>query len=154
MEYPNIVHALERGRAPSSLPRSTSIQETVAYDVIVAPLSPLRIGQRVQVRALRWIRSAEGEWEGRSKYESVPTDVEGQIIGIRTMELAVTEFIVLNETDQSEVKHAYITVQHIQGKTVALDIGRRILRTAMLPILPHTRHVPLQKHITITLADE
>lgn len=154
MHYPNIVHALERGRAPFSLPRDASIQETVSYDVIVSPLTPLRIGQCVQIRALRWVRSTDGEREDWTRYESIPTGVEGRIVGIRTMELATTELIVLNEVDHSEVKHAYLTVQHIEGKTIVLEIWRRILRTLLLPVLPHTRHVPLEKRVTITLAEE
>lgn len=153
MNPPVTIHAIERGRAPSNLPRSTRILETAHFDVVVAPTIPIHVGQRVQIHSLTpksTPASLESGRRAQNWYTSTPTDIAGRVVGVRTMELAVTEFIVLNEEHQSLVEYAYLTVQHVEGVTVAMEAWRRLVRTALLPILPHTRHVPTVKDAVIT----
>lgn len=83
-------------------------------------------------------------------YTSEPAGVEGEIVGIRTMELAITEFIVKNDDYRSTIGFAYLSIQHVQGATVRLDLWRLTLRTLLLPFLPHTRHIPLDRDIHVT----
>lgn len=150
-------YALERGRAPALLPHRTRCRSIAYYDVVILPSAPLSIGQRVKIYTLAPIArpGCEGIEDGEQKwYKARPADVEGEIIGIRTMELAVTEFILKNEVNQSLVEHAYLTVQHIQGETVLLDAWRRIARTLALPILSHTRHVPVERTAIVVGDDE
>lgn len=153
MNPPVTIHAIERGRAPSNLPRSIRILETAHFDVVVTPTIPIYVGQEVQIRSLTLknpATSPERGGEARKWYVSRPADITGRVVGIRTMELAVTEFIVLNEESQSLVEYAYLTVQHIEGVTVAMEAWRRLVRTALLPLLPHTRHVPIERNAVIT----
>lgn len=157
MSAPTTVHALERGRAPASLPRSSRVLETAHFDVIIPPATPLHIGQTVRVNALTEANELGINGLGGNVqpwYTSTPADIEGRIVGIRTLELAVTEFIVLNEVKTSLVEHAYLTIQHAQGTTVALDIWRSAVRTILLPLLPHTRHVPIEHNAVVILEDE
>lgn len=147
-----IIHAIERGRAPSNLPRSIRILETANFDIVIAPPAPLHVGQLIQVNTLETTTNLAAGGEGTRTqpwYTSTPADITGRIVGVRAMELAVTEFIVLNEANQSMVEYAYLTVQHIHGVTVALELWRRIARTALLPFLPHTRHVPIEKNAVV-----
>lgn len=152
MTTPMTIHAIERGRAPSNLPRSIRILETANFDVVIAPPSPLHIGQLVQINSLDEATiPEEGRGGARNQpwYTSTPADIRGRIVGIRAMELAVTEFIVRNEINQSMVEYAYLTVQHIHGVTVAMGTWHWIARTALLPLLPHTRHVPIERNAVI-----
>lgn len=152
MANSTIVHTLERGRAPSNLPRSLRILETKTLDVPILPADPLHVGQRVRIYALKKIPNPAGlrdDEETQTWYSSTPTDVEGTIVGIRAMELAVTEFIIANETRHSLVEHAYLSVQHAQGTTVDLELWRCIARTLLLPFLPHTRHIPIDRSAVV-----
>ncbi|KAL1945934.1 hypothetical protein VTO73DRAFT_1936 [Trametes versicolor] len=156
MTAPITVHAIERGRAPSNLPRSIRILETAHFDVVITPTVPLHIGQHIQINSLDEAPNPAGRRGGtRSQpwYTSTPADIAGRIVGIRTMELAVTEFIVFNEENCSLVEHAYLSIQHIQGVTVMLDPWRRMARTILLPFLPHTRHVPIEKNAVVIMED-
>ncbi|KAL1941468.1 hypothetical protein VTO73DRAFT_7285 [Trametes versicolor] len=157
MASPTTIHALERGRAPANLPRSGRVLETANFDVVIPPPTPLHIGQRVKINALSVINEPDWEEGGRGTqtwYASTPADIEGRIVGIRALELAVTELIVLNEVKQSLVEHAYITVQHTNGATVSLGIWHRIMRTLLLPFLPHTRHVPVERNAVVIIDEE
>lgn len=152
MPPPLTVHAIERGRAPALLPRQLRLRSIAYYDIVVPPAAPLSIGQRVKVNTLTVIEDPVGdatEIGSQRWYRSSPADVEGEIIGIRTVELAVTEFILRNEVNQSLVEHAYLAIQHIEGVTVRLGLWRRIVRTLALPVLAHTRHVPLERRAVV-----
>lgn len=151
------VHAIERGVAPSNLPRNTRISHTVYLDMVILPPTPLHVGMRVEVNTLMRTENpggGGGDWAAQKWYKSRPADIVGEIVGIRTMELAITEFVILNEVPQSLTKHAYLTVQHAEGITVTMDIWRRIARIALLPFLTHTRHVPIERGAVIVLAGE
>ncbi|EIW57567.1 uncharacterized protein TRAVEDRAFT_21144 [Trametes versicolor FP-101664 SS1] len=142
------IHAIERGRAPSSLPRSARELEIAHFDVIIPPTIPLRVGQSVRVNSLTEAREAgnvEREAYTPAWYESTATGIEGRVIGIRTMELAITEFIIRNNDRLSLVEHAYLSIQHVQGITVHLGLWQNIGRTLLLPFLPHTRHIPIER---------
>ncbi|OJT01593.1 hypothetical protein TRAPUB_7935 [Trametes pubescens] len=138
----------ERGRAPSSLPRNSCISEIAFLDVTIPPPLPLHVGQHIRAHVLTKRHARDGSLV--PGYISEPAGVEGVIVGIRTMELAITEFIVKNDDYKSTIEYAYLTIQHIQGVTVNLDIWRRALRTFLLPLLPHTRHVALDHDVNIT----
>ncbi|EIW62454.1 uncharacterized protein TRAVEDRAFT_42817 [Trametes versicolor FP-101664 SS1] len=149
--------AVERGRAPSCLPRRARLPQIAFFDVVIQPPNPLHVGQHVRVHDLTETEDLTGgraDGRGQTWYTSKPADVEGKIIGIRVMELAVTEFILLNEVKQSLVEHAYLTVQHVQGVTVALSLWHRITRTLSLPILAHTQHVPIEHDAVVIQAVE
>lgn len=143
------LYTKERGRAPSDLPRRTRILDVVSLDVVIPPLAPLCIGQRVRIHTLKRRRNRNGSLA--AGYEAEPAGVEGTIIGVRMMELAVTEFIVRNEDYRSATEHAYLAIQHISGVTVHLSLWHTVLRTLLLPILPHTRHIPLEQDADVTL---
>ncbi|OJT13717.1 hypothetical protein TRAPUB_9717 [Trametes pubescens] len=142
------VYAKERGRAPSDMPRRTRIRDVVSLDIVIPPVVPLQIGQRVCVQVLRRRRSRNGSLA--AGYECEPIGVEGTIVGVRTMELAVTELIVRNEDYRSATEHAYLSIQHIHGVTIRLSLWHTVLRTLLLPILPHTRHIPLERNADVT----
>lgn len=147
-----IVHALERGRAPSSLPRRARLSEVAFFDVVIQPSAPLCIGRHVRVSDLTKIEEPQRDRVGgraQTWYTARPADVEGRIIGVRAMELAVTEFILLNEVEQSLVEHAYLAIQHTHSVTVALSLWHRVTRTLSLPILAHTRHIPIEHNAVI-----
>lgn len=142
------IYAKVRGRAPANLPRGTRVLEVESLDVVIPPLSPLCIGQRVRIHTLERRRNHDGSLA--AGYTASPAEIEGRITGIRAMELAVTEFIVKNEDYRSTTDHAYLSIQHIHGVTVRLSLWHMALRTLLLPILPHTRHVPLERDTDVT----
>lgn len=97
---------------------------------------------KVVVYTLRRWRNSDGRLsDGHAAEEA---GVEGEIIGICTMELAFTELIVSNKNLRSTIGTAYLAIQHIEGTTVSLGLWRTALRTISLPFLPHTRHIPLE----------
>lgn len=157
MSSPVAIHAIERGRAPSNLPRSARAFETAHFDVVLIPVAPIHVGQEVQIFSLE-ARSTPNVMERRQRaqpeFTAIPTGITGRVVGIRTMELAVTEFVVRNEADQSLVDFAYLTVQHAEGTTVTMETWRRIARTILLPILPHTRHVPILRNAVVVPEEE
>ncbi|EIW61238.1 uncharacterized protein TRAVEDRAFT_44059 [Trametes versicolor FP-101664 SS1] len=142
------VHTKERGSAPSSLPRTPRSLDTISLDVVIPPPSPLRVGARVVIHSLTGC-SPQGA-RGQAEYNAERTGVEGPIVGVRSMELAVTEFIVKNDNLNSTTNYAYLTIQHRQGVTVQLEAWRWVWRTLSLPFLHHTRHVPLDHEAVIT----
>lgn len=140
------IYTLERGRAPSGLPRCARVLQTASYDVFTPPVLPLHVGQTVRILTLATEQGERVLEDGSYRpatYRAALTGVEGTITAVRTMELAITEFIVKNEDPYSQIAYAYVTVQHIQGATVNLSYLQRALRTLLLPFLSHTRHAPL-----------
>lgn len=148
------LYAKLRGRAPASLPRANRILEVAYLDVVVRPTVPLKMGSYVAIYTLA--RDALPHplliptTAATGGYVARPAGIEGPIISIRTTELAVTELVVRNDVRYSLVEHAYLSVKHEQGVTVHLDLWRRLGRTLLLPLLPHTRHVPLESNVKIT----
>lgn len=143
-----LIHARETGSVPSRLPRSPRPFETIFFDVPILPPVPLRVGLRVNVHSLT--RNGRPAARGLARYHAESTGIEGPIIGVRAMELAITEFVVQNENLDSTTNYAYLTVQHIHGVTVRLETWRWIWRTLSIPFLQHTRHVPLDRNADIT----
>ncbi|OJT08740.1 hypothetical protein TRAPUB_350 [Trametes pubescens] len=140
-----IIYALERGRVPTSMPRSSRILENVNFDVAIAPPVPLRIGMAVDIHVLRRITpQAYNNEEEETRYAAEPADITGTIIGIKSLELAITEFIVKNEDNWAMTDVAYLSVPHVRGVTVYLGLAHSIARTLLLPLLPHTRHIALE----------
>ncbi|KAL1938743.1 hypothetical protein VTO73DRAFT_11346 [Trametes versicolor] len=98
---------------------------------------------KITVHTLKKRRNGDGRLS--SQYTASLAGVEGEIVGVRAMELAVTELIVSNKNPRSTIEWAYLSVQHLEGVTVALGFWRAVWRTISLPFLPHTRHVPLER---------
>lgn len=142
------VHVVERGRTLAHLSRGARPSGEIAIlDVIAPPPIPLRLGLAISIHTVTRWRNGDGTLS--EEYAAAPMGVEGRIVGIRAMELAVTEFIVSNDDLHSPIESAYLSIRHIHGVTVDLGIWRTILRTLMLPTLQHTRHVPLETEAVI-----
>ncbi|EIW54198.1 uncharacterized protein TRAVEDRAFT_51918 [Trametes versicolor FP-101664 SS1] len=129
--------------APSSLPRTPRALNTLSLDVVLPPPSPLRVGARVIIHRLT--NRGCPDARGVARYNSERAGIEGPIVGVRTMELAITEFVVQNDNQDSTTNYAYLTVQHLHGETVQLEAWRWAWRTLTLPFLHHTRHAPLDR---------
>lgn len=147
------IYAVERGRAPADLPRSGDILDVASFDLVTPPPVPLQLGQRIHIYTLavrRGTRRNVPNLPQPPRYASDDAGVTGRIAAIRLMELATTEFLIVNETLHSLIEHAYLTVPHIEGLTVRLDLGRWIARTLRLPILPYTRRIRLEHNADIS----
>lgn len=137
-----LVYTTERGRTLTHLSRSVRPAAEIAIlDVVTPPTTPLSVGLKIAVHTVTRWRNGDGTIS--EQYAAEPAGIVGRIVGIRTVELAVTEFVVSNDDLSSPIEQAYLSVQHIHGVTVDLGAWRTILRTLALPILNHTRHVPL-----------
>ncbi|EIW58572.1 uncharacterized protein TRAVEDRAFT_47713 [Trametes versicolor FP-101664 SS1] len=151
-----IIYTRERGNAPADLPFCNQIRDVAFHDIAISPTRPLEVGLRVRIHVLRPRHGREVLAEDPDdphttpRYRAESADIAGPIVGIRTLELAVTEFIVQNEIYRSTVEHAYLSVPHLHGLTVRLGMWHWIARTVLLPLLPHTRHVRLQDNAVIT----
>lgn len=138
------VYTKTRGRAPACLPNSDRILDVAFLDVAFPPPVPLKIGQHVRINTLT-LRGDQGpiHYPGEVvAYTSESADIAGRIIGIRSMEKAVTEFVIKNEIYHSQTEHAYLAVPHIEGLTVSLNVWQWIARSILSPILPDTRRIP------------
>ncbi|KAI0362311.1 hypothetical protein OH77DRAFT_42788 [Trametes cingulata] len=139
------IYAKERGSAPADDPHRPSMI-VVHYDLPTIPPVPLQTGLTIRILALRPSPSPpslDGS-RGPPHYTITETGVVGTVETIRTMEETVTEFAVKNDNDQSPAAHAYISIQHIPGVTVRLNLWEALCRRVFLPPLPHTRHIPLE----------
>ncbi len=145
----NIIPARERSRVSAEDPRRPAAS-IAFFDVPVIPHVPLRMGQNVKILAL--VSCAElfptDEQYKPQYYTTRETGVEGKVVRVRAVDATITEFVVKNNNPHADVTYAYVAVQHIQGQTVSLSIGRRILRAATRPATAE-RQIPLELDATI-----
>lgn len=145
----NIILARERLRiSADDLHRPAAT--IILFDVPIIPHTPLCVGQDVKILALE---SCAGLFptEGQYKppyYTTKETGIEGRITRIRAVDATVTEFVVKNGDRFANATYAYVAIQHIQGHTVRLSVGRRILRAATRPATGE-RRIPLELDATI-----
>lgn len=126
--------------------------DTVYFDVTIPPAIPLHVGQRIRIKLLRERTEDDGERgqaRGPTKYWSESTNIEGTITAVRTMELAITEFVVRNEDRRSLTEFAYLATPHAEGETVRFEIWRRVARTLLLPLLLHTRQIKIERNADV-----
>ncbi|KAH9891233.1 hypothetical protein C8Q73DRAFT_667175 [Cubamyces lactineus] len=140
------VYTIIRGRAPANRHEAGRIMDVTYHDIIIAPKSPLRLGQTVQVYNLELhpdhptLRCQEPK-----QYMASRTDIKGEIVGIRAVEKDLVELIVKNALMRSATMYAYLTIPYQEGTTITLGkwmwaavwLARRLLR--------ETRRVPLEK---------
>lgn len=146
---PNIIPALQRLCIPAENPLQPDA--TIAFfDIPVIPRVPLCVGQEVKILALvscSGLFPTEGQ-QAPPYYTAKETGVEGKIVRVRAVDASVTEFVVKNDNTLAGVTHAYLAIQHIQGRTVNLSLGRRILRAITRPATAE-RQIPLELDATI-----
>lgn len=143
------IYAHERGSVPTQLPNSARPLVVAFLDVAIPPPIPLRTGQHVRVNALIPRETPNPRPTSPKQYWSEPVDIEGRIVGIRTMELETVEFVVQNDIYHSPVEHAYLTIKYIPGATVSLTFWQWAIRGALLPLLPRTRTAPLESDVDV-----
>lgn len=144
------INARERGGAPTHTSAHAGIS-VVFYDVINTPSTPLHIGQRVQLFALLPCnnRFPFDNENSQPRYSAYDTGIKGTIVGIRSMDAAITEFVVRNESDRSSATYAHLSVEHIQGITVRIGLWTQIVRLVLLLFLTATCRIPLENKATV-----
>ncbi|OJT07381.1 hypothetical protein TRAPUB_10321 [Trametes pubescens] len=145
----NIIPARERSRVSAEDPRRPAA--TIAFfDVPVIPHIPLQMGQNVKILAL--VSCADlfptDEQYKPKYYTTRETGVEGKVERVRAVDATITEFVVRNDNPRADVTYAYVAIQHIQGRTVSLSLGRRLLRAVTRPTTME-RQIPLELDATI-----
>lgn len=136
--------AKERGAAPAEDPFRPT--RTITYfDVPIAPLVPLHVGQAVHILSLFPCNGLfPGEGESPPRYTAFDSGVRGRVIGVRAMDKNITEFVVRNEAEWAREAYAYLAIKHIQGTTVKLGAWRALLRSTIQKPGPATRDIPLE----------
>ncbi len=144
---PTLIFGKERCRVPVNDPAAYRERENIHLDVPLAPHKPLRIGLYVHIHEIHPTSPADGEDEELpTSYTSTATGIEGKVVSVRAMERTVTELVVKNDDQGARTKYAYLTIHHEDGVTVHLAMWLRVLRKLLLPTLPETRHVPLERN--------
>lgn len=145
----NIIPARERSSVSAEDPRRPAA--TIAFfDVPVIPHTPLRMGQNVKILALVSCANlfpTDGQYRP-TYYTTRETGVEGRVERVRAVDATITEFVVRNDNPRANVTYAYVAIQHIQGRTVSLSLGRRLLRAVTRPTTVE-RQIPLELDATI-----
>ncbi|KAI0656072.1 hypothetical protein C8Q70DRAFT_922230 [Cubamyces menziesii] len=141
-----------RGETPTHALRDAGQTVITHLDMPIIPTAPMEIGSNVQVYDLELnprdaVRHQRGEEE--AKYLARPTDILGEIIGVRTAEAEVTELVLKNKNKQSKIKYAYIAIPHIEGVTICLPTWAKIVRWIASKLTPQTRRIPLEPLSTL-----
>ncbi|KAJ8489833.1 hypothetical protein ONZ51_g2660 [Trametes cubensis] len=147
-----VILAKTRGQTPTNTTTGTQITNNTYFDLAATPPTPLRIGQRARVLAVREVlshRITRGIEPGGQLLIAEDVDVEGTIIAARPLEPQVTELILRNDDPMSTTDFAYISVPHSEGVTVNLPLLWRVLRWAITSLLPATRTVLLQDDLDV-----
>ncbi|KAH9856126.1 hypothetical protein C2E23DRAFT_857165 [Lenzites betulinus] len=111
-----------RGMAPTHNPRNVAWKHIIWCDVVIAPPAPIAVGQRVVLKKVNGFDESPGAEEiNWDDLETVDLDVEGEIVGIRTIEKEVVEFVVRNDKKRAMTELAYLTIENSPGETVILD---------------------------------
>ncbi|KAI0336023.1 hypothetical protein GY45DRAFT_1402416 [Cubamyces sp. BRFM 1775] len=140
------VYTIIRGRAPANRHETGRIMDVTYHDVVVAPHSPLRLGQVVHVYNLEPNpnRPAPHHHEPR-QYIASRTDVRGRIVGIRAMEKNLLELVVKNTLPRSATMYAYLTVSYLEGITISLKRWTWLATWIARKLLQETRRVPVDR---------
>ncbi|EIW60174.1 uncharacterized protein TRAVEDRAFT_45424 [Trametes versicolor FP-101664 SS1] len=146
--------ARERGTIPSNILDQPD-KRVVYYDVPIAPRVPLHVGQEVQIHSLIPCNSLfpEDDHPIPTRYTAHPTGISGTVVAMITADSSNTEFVIRNESPWSEITHAYLAIQHIQGVTVQLSAWQRLLRATISRPIPKIRDIPLENNAVVFRSD-
>ncbi|OJT14556.1 hypothetical protein TRAPUB_8889 [Trametes pubescens] len=138
------VLAKGRGEAPAEDPLRPSLTITF-FDVPIVPRTPLHVGQLVHVLSLKPCDGLfPGEGEKPQRYIAYDSGIMGRIVGIRSMEENITEFVVRNEAEWAREAYAYLAIKHIPGVTVKLGAWKALLRSTIRRPAKATRDIPIE----------
>ncbi|KAI0646195.1 hypothetical protein C8Q79DRAFT_926221 [Trametes meyenii] len=134
------IYARCRGEAPALPPGEFRMVDVKFFDVVVPPTLPMTVGQWVRVNKI--VENQEySPLVANNHCRTKWSGVEGPIIGVRTIERSLVEFVVKNETPRSLVSHAYVAIPWIEGVTTRLEWWRRALWTLVGWTIPQVRAV-------------
>ena len=143
------VMAKVTGRTPTHAVGNDQERYITYMDVPILPTAPIEVGSRVRVIYLepkpREVARTPNH-RREPKYTAYTSDVRGTIIGIRTMEKEVVEFVLRNENEESKTRYAYMAVPYEEGATVRLSLAMKAWRWLMLALVPvpWTRKIPTE----------
>ncbi|KAH9850514.1 hypothetical protein C2E23DRAFT_861275 [Lenzites betulinus] len=140
----NTIRVRVRGSAPTYNPRSFAWRHAIWCDVAIMPALPIKVGQKVRLMEVMGLGESPGEEEEDGELlEDRDIEVEGIVTSIRTVEKHVIELVIENEAENSSTELAYLSVEYIPGKTIALE-GIRWIACELLRILNKpTRRAPV-----------
>ncbi|KAH9858726.1 hypothetical protein C2E23DRAFT_855507 [Lenzites betulinus] len=140
--YVNTLHVKVRGTAPTYNPQSFIWKHITWCDVMVVPETPIKIGQRVCLVEIAGLDESPGEDADPEDIETRELGIEGEVVGIRTMEKEIVEFIVENDTRRSMTERVYLTVEYAPGETILLDSWNGIAHLLASALGRVTRRIP------------
>ncbi|KAI0329236.1 hypothetical protein GY45DRAFT_1212320, partial [Cubamyces sp. BRFM 1775] len=132
-----------RGGAPAN--RQGELRDVTYLDVVVPPPTPLRVGQTVTISALRdRYTTPRAQLQATRHLIANPLELEGRIVGVRSLERKMIELIVSNNHATSTTAYAYLAAPLALGTTVDLGPWGNLAVRALRPFLAETREVRLE----------
>ncbi|KAI9061454.1 hypothetical protein FKP32DRAFT_1575988 [Trametes sanguinea] len=136
-------------------PPETSIEH---FEVTIAPRVALHVGQKVTVHEIvacdnlfpTTTQSSSPLLPSPPHFTLQDAEIEGTVVEIRPRSAAISEVVVRNEKEWSNVAYAYLAAPHIQGVTVDLTIFERILRQVVILLCGEdSRSIPLERNAIV-----
>ncbi|OSD00926.1 hypothetical protein PYCCODRAFT_650364 [Trametes coccinea BRFM310] len=146
MPQPVTILVKRRATMPVCSPYLPPEAKILGLDVTITPRIPLQIGLTVRVEELVPCNDLfQGEDDlGVPHYCAKEMGIEGTITAIRAVEADITEFVLRNTNEQSNIVAAYVAIKHVQGETVNLVGWQRLARWLAEPLLPRIRDIPVE----------